>query len=926
MGLKKVMEKCDNLLRGYFEAYEKHKQEYNTDFILFYQVGSFYEVYGYKDEKTGVEYGSAFETHKHLLHAIRPYSQGKHRPENFYQVGFPIYTKDENISVLFEKGVNTVIVYNEEKQERKTVRVLYETVSRTFFCDNQNARNSFVATLYIKEWKDIRKIVNGKNTSIYLSLIDFCTGDIILATNIDTDGEKSIEETRKTLDLYNPNEYIIIKKTWTDNEKQQFIESIKHTPNQSSQSIFHFETEEQIYFKQEYINKTFEKSFDKNQEELCLDKHIELTYCLVHTIQYVYKKDISIIKRLKPPIFIQDTTYMKLNKDTIRHMGIETNLFPIVNKTVTKMGHRLLLHRLLNPVFDKEILEKRYSQNEIIHPFVENLREYMKPTIDMEKKYKKWIIGKLSYPDFNCMIKTWKQYQKIFELVYDLFPDKKYMFDAFFEFMTCLRNKIHTCKVNTYYEDNETPKNFIKNVPEITNEYNKLDTLLSQLTNIASEFSRVSNSDVSWRYTKQEYIISIKPTKYKNIPKGTSIQILDTTVTKEQLSRKDNKNEIQISCAIITKLSNSIKQQSWQCQDTLLKHFQSLLETIDTDFHKTIQETIQYIAELDVSQSNNTIMNTYGYNHPVIMDKSYSFIHAEDVRHPVVERLSRTEFIPYNISLGENDQYGCLLFGLNASGKSIYMKTVGVCIIMAQAGMPVSAKSFTYCPFQYITSRIPQSDDMLIGKSTYQVELDQIKKMTHSVNEFSLVLSDEMGSSTEHLSSHSLVSAVILFLVKRKTTFLFSTHIQSLLSITEISNSPHIQIKCMEAIISGNSIIFTRKLTNERISEVYGLEIASAYGISQEIMDYAYIARDKLVGYSHELVQKKTSRYNSEKIIDCCERCGTRKNLQTHHKREQKDADSFGIIENRIHKNMIHNLEILCYECHEKHHHEHSQN
>ena len=76
------------------------------------------------------------------------------------------------------------------------------------------------------------------------------------------------------------------------------------------------------------------------------------------------------------------------------------------------------------------------------------------------------------------------------------------------------------------------------------------------------------------------------------------------------------------------------------------------------------------------------------------------------------------------------------------------------------------------------------------------------------------------------------------------------------------------------------------------------------------------------------MLSNKRSKYNSKVIVDCCTMCGfkptTGQHLHVHHINEQQDADENGIISGKtFHKNIRHNLMVLCEKCHHDIHDNH---
>ena len=142
--------------------------------------------------------------------------------------------------------------------------------------------------------------------------------------------------------------------------------------------------------------------------------------------------------------------------------------------------------------------------------------------------------------------------------------------------------------------------------------------------------------------------------------------------------------------------------------------------------YKIIFERIpKFIAELDVIKSGAKTSLLYNYCKPTITENNkQSFIECYEMRHPIIEQIQKKyEYIPNNCFIGkQNNQKnqkdhnyhtnGILLYGINASGKSSYMKAVGLNLILAQAGFYVAAKSFTYYPYTKLFTRISGNDNI----------------------------------------------------------------------------------------------------------------------------------------------------------------------------------------------------------------------
>ena len=111
-------------------------------------------------------------------------------------------------------------------------------------------------------------------------------------------------------------------------------------------------------------------------------------------------------------------------------------------------------------------------------------------------------------------------------------------------------------------------------------------------------------------------------------------------------------------------------------------------------------------AWLDCFQNSCYISKTYNYCRPQLVENEQSFVNAYDIRHPLIEHLQTNEtYVANDISLGvEND--GCLLYGTNAVGKSSLIKSIGIAVVMSQAGLYVPCSKFVLAPYEKIYSSL----------------------------------------------------------------------------------------------------------------------------------------------------------------------------------------------------------------------------
>ena len=371
----------------------------------------------------------------------------------------------------------------------------------------------------------------------------------------------------------------------------------------------------------------------------------------------------------------------------------------------------------------------------------------------------------------------------------------------------------------------------------------------------------------------------------------------------DQLSSLLNKNN--------EDLITLIKENFMKIQDQFYKKYCSIFISLK-----------KFIQELDITLSNVICSRKYNYCKPIIdpisvnSSTSDSYLIVKDLRHPIIEQFSQTEYITNDISL-TNEQNGLLLYGLNSSGKSSLLRSVGTLVIIAQAGLYVPCSYLKYRPFHTVISQVDLTDDLFNGKSSFITEMVGLKRILQCSGPNTLVLSDELCKGTENYSSISLVTSTLTTLLDNGSKFFFTTHLHD---IPDIISSDKLKIGHLSIDTKGSDIIFNRKIKEGSGHSLYGLEVASSILENKDLIDNAFLIRNKITNNNTKIVSSKRSHYNTSKILTKCEICSDTKNLETHHINFQMNADKeTGIIKNKyFHKNNIFNLVCLCHDCHSK--------
>ncbi|MBA3674387.1 MAG: hypothetical protein H0W75_05425 [Chitinophagaceae bacterium] len=149
------------------------------------------------------------------------------------------------------------------------------------------------------------------------------------------------------------------------------------------------------------------------------------------------------------------------------------------------------------------------------------------------------------------------------------------------------------------------------------------------------------------------------------------------------------------------------------------------------------------------------------------------FIEAKEIGHPLISKNTR---VNNSVKINDNEEI-MLVTGSNMAGKSTYLRSIGVNVVLAMAGAPVCAKDFKVSHVQLISSmRI--TDNLAESTSTFYAELKKLKIIIEKVNkgEKVFILLDEILRGTNSLDRHTGSVALIKQLIKHKAAAIIATH------------------------------------------------------------------------------------------------------------------------------------------------------
>ena len=249
----------------------------------------------------------------------------------------------------------------------------------------------------------------------------------------------------------------------------------------------------------------------------------------------------------------------------------------------------------------------------------------------------------------------------------------------------------------------------------------------------------------------------------------------------------------------------------------------------------SLLETASVIAEIDVYCAFAEVALERGYTRPRLDDSRRLGI--REGRHPIVEAaLSETRFVGNDLALDADSEQIIVLTGPNMAGKSTYLRQAALIVVMAQAGSFVPAAEAQIGIVDRVHARVGAQDDLSAGQSTFMVEMVETAAMLHQATLRSLLVFDEIGRGTSTYDGISIARSVVEHLHDQSVSprTLFATHYHEL---TELADSlPRVRNYHVAVAEDGEDIVFLHKILPGKADRSYGIHVARLAGLPPDAL------------------------------------------------------------------------------------------
>ena len=531
-------------------------------------------------------------------------------------------------------------------------------------------------------------------------------------------------------------------------------------------------------------------------------------------------------------------------KNTQRENNYVGSLLWSIDKTYTCMGARCLRRWIESPLLN---VDEIYKRQNIISNFLESTQlrkdtqNILRAMGDLERLSGRACAGHATPRDLIAISEGLKKLPKLKSIIESF----NYDLPSWTEELKDIDNNLFDLADTISFK-------LVENPPLNTSEggmiHDGVDNILDGLRNVIDDYSdwlceeelkerkisKISNLKIQF-HKNYGYYISINKSKVNLAPehwiKRQTLTNEERYVTTEiknrehkifQVKNRASAREYEIFCEIRNLVAAKTKE---------IRSIAKAIASIDA-----------LLALAITSLENNFVKPTLIPIKNLSQENSTKIIAG---RNPIVEQLlNDKKFIANDIIFNRNQQL-IILTGPNASGKSCFIRQIGLIQILSQIGSFVPANKAEIKVVDRIFTRIGAVDDQASGQSTFMVEMSETASILNQATSHSLVLLDEIGRGTSTFDGLSIAWSVSEYLANKiKCNTIFATHYHEL-NYLKNSNS---NIENFQVLVEqkNDQLDFTHKIEKGGSNKSYGIEAARLAGVPKEVIEKAKLVLDSL--------------------------------------------------------------------------------
>ncbi|MBO5379035.1 MAG: DNA mismatch repair protein MutS [Clostridia bacterium] len=789
------------MMLQYLEIKEQYK-----DFILFYRLGDFYEMF----------FNDAITASRELELTLTGRDCGE--PERAPMCGVPYHSVEPYIGKLISKGYKVAICEQMENPaetkgivKREVVREITPgTVVEASLLNE--TKNNYLCSLYFHRG------------GVGVTFADISTGEMS-ATLIEGEPSRVLNE----LGTYAPREII----TNIDSNSGAFLSTFA---KEKLGALVEFSMDS--YFDSESCRARVNAQFGEDFASKSLNE-TGIANSVGAILEYIIKTQKTDISYISSVNVYGEGQYLEMDLNTRRNLELcesmrskekRGTLYWVLDKTKTSMGARMLRSYIEHPLLDiKKILERQgaveaLSGNIVLRGELINL---LSGVLDLERLMTKVVYSTASGKDLKAIASTLSVIPEVKNLLYtesarELVNIREGL-DSLEDITSLIDGAIIDLPPFSIREGGILKDGYSAEVDRLRDIMKDASGLIRQIEEDEREKTGIKTLKIGYNRVFGYYIevtkslVSQVPERYirKQTLSGCERYITEELKDMEAtvLGAKDKlcNLEYELFCEIKDKVGNELRR---------------------------IQRSANMLARLDVYLSLAEVAVKNSYVCPEV--DNGDVIDIKDGRHPVVEQFVKDSyFVPNDTYLNTTTDKMALITGPNMAGKSTYMRQSALIVLMAQIGSFVPAKSARIGIVDKLFTRVGASDDLASGQSTFMLEMTEVAYILENATKKSFIIYDEIGRGTSTYDGMSIARAIAEYTAGKKigARSMFATHYHELTCLEdEIDGIVNYNIAAKKR---GEEITFLRKIVKGPTDDSYGIEVAKLAGVPNEVVKRA---------------------------------------------------------------------------------------
>jgi len=569
----------------------------------------------------------------------------------------------------------------------------------------------------------------------------------------------------------------------------------------------------------------------------------------------------------------RDGLFMDLDYSTIRNLeildsaNIRTNsdsisLISVIDRTITPIGKRNIRSWLAKPLVNLDLIKARQYIVNMLKEYSVNegkgeLEDSLSGIYDIER-----FAGKIGMQNVNpkdlialkasieACLKLLSVLEKIRGFIetnlFDEFKDVTEKITPIIEIIETAILDNPSVEISsgdifkdTYSEEIGKLRNLRKNGNNWLMNYQASEIERTRITTLKVKFNNVFG-----------YFIEVSNSFKNSVP--------DNYIRKQTLVNAER---------FITNELKEMEDKILNSSDQLIELEKKLFLIFREDLIKYIiplQQLSKCIGAIDTLYSFAKVAISENYCLPrFIEDSNVPILHVKNLRHSVIDFVLKDKYVPNDLELGNNNFV--ILTGPNMSGKSTYIRSVAILVILAQIGSFVPASECEISLVDKVFTRIGAADNLSTGESTFMVEMNETANILNNATKDSLVILDEVGRGTSTYDGLAIAYSVVKYLNKDiACRSLFATHYHELTKLEGII--PGIENYCVSVFESNSEILFLHKIEKGAAQKSFGIHVAKLAGIPSKVIQDSEKTLKQLEMQNNNLNKSKNSQKGGEDV------------------------------------------------------------